>query len=274
MPIQIPELNFIAILPELVMLGTALLVLLLDLVLRDKRLLAYFSLAGVIVAGAASYTTWGDYPRPFQEMLLSDAYALYINLVICLTAALSLLVAADYLERHDLQRGEYYALLLFSAFGMMLMGAANDLIVVFLALEILSTGLYILVGLNRNLPASGEAALKYFILGSMASAFFLYGVALVYGATGSTGLEKIGDFIANSMGDEIATVPADPVLLTGLALLLIGFSFKLALAPFHFWAPDVYQGAPTSVTTFMAVGVKAAAFAALGRRWVWPFFPP
>jgi NADH-quinone oxidoreductase subunit N len=265
MSIEIPALSFTAILPELIMLGTALLVLLLDLVLKGKRPLAYLSLAGVVAAGAASYATWGRDPHPFQEMLLSDSYALFINLVICLAAALSLLVAANYLERHDLQRGEYYALLLFSAFGMMLMGAANDLIVVFLALETLSISLYVLVGLNRAAPASGEAALKYFLLGALASGFFLYGVALAYGATGTTGLEKIGDFIIGKMGEETPSLPADPVLMTGLALMLIGFSFKLALVPFHFWAPDVYQGAPTSITAFMAVGVKAAVFAALGR---------
>lgn len=257
MPIQTPFLDFIAILPELIVLGTALLVLLLELIVKNRRLLAFLALVGVIAAGGASFVAWGHESRRFQDALLSDPYALYTNVVVCLAAVLSLLAASDYLERRDMQRGEYYALLLFSALGMMLMGAANDLVVVFLALEILSIGLYILAGFNRDAPSSGEAALKYFLLGSMASGFFLYGVALVYGATGSTNLEKIAGFAPS--------IPSDPVLLTGLALLLVGFGFKLALAPFHFWAPDVYQGAPTTVTAFMSVGVKAAAFVSLGR---------
>jgi NADH-quinone oxidoreductase subunit N len=260
MPVDLTGLDFIALLPETIVLGTALLVMLADLVLRDKRPLAYLSLSGVLAAGVASFVTWGTFPRKFQTMFISDAYALFISLVICLTTALSILVAADYLDRHRMQRGEYYALLLFASLGMMMMGAADDLVIVFLALETLSLSLYILTGFNRAQPASGEAALKYFLLGAFASGFFLYGVALTYGATGSTNLETIGTFAA-----KYAEGVIDPMILASLALLLIGFGFKVALVPFQFWTPDVYQGAPTSVTAFMSVGAKAAGFAALAR---------
>jgi NADH-quinone oxidoreductase subunit N len=177
------------------------------------------------------------------------------------TAGLSLLVAIDYLGRHDMQRGEYYALLLFATSGMMLMAAATDLIVVFLGLEIMSVALYILAGFNREQLASAEAAMKYFILGAFASAFFLYGAALMYGATGTTNLARMGEWLSRGQ----ALLDQDPMALVGLGLLLVGFAFKVAAVPFQWWTPDVYQGAPTSVTAFMSVGAKGAGFAALIR---------
>jgi NADH-quinone oxidoreductase subunit N len=260
MPIQIPNLNFVALAPPLIVIGAALLVLLADLVMADKRLLGYLALLGVVAAGVASLALWSSAPLAFQTMAVSDSYTLFFNLVFLTTAALSLLAAIDYLERKGLQRGEYYALLLFSTSGMLFMAAATDLIVVFLGLEIMSVALYILAGFNRGQFASIEAAMKYFILGAFASAFFLYGAALTYGATGTTNLGQIGAWLAGGGG-----IPRDPMALTGLGLLLVGFAFKVAAVPFQWWTPDVYQGAPTSVTAFMSVGAKGAGFAALLR---------
>jgi NADH-quinone oxidoreductase subunit N len=260
MPIQIPTLNFVALAPPLIVIAAALLVLLADLVVADKRLLGYLALLGVVAAAIVSLALWASAPLAFQAMAVSDGYTLFFNLIFLTTAALSLLAAIDYLERKDMQRGEYYALLLFSTSGMLFMAAATDLIVVFLGLEIMSVALYILAGFNRGQFASIEAAMKYFILGAFASAFFLYGAALTYGATGTTNLAQIGAWLAGGGG-----IPRDPMALTGLGLLLVGFAFKVAAVPFQWWTPDVYQGAPTSVTAFMSVGAKGAGFAALLR---------
>ncbi len=268
MPIEIPTLNFIALAPPLAVMATALLLLLADLVVADKRVLGYLGLVGVATAAGLSLALWGRPPLNFQTMAVSDGYTLFVNLVFLVTAALSLLVALDYLEWNGLQRGEYYALLLFSTSGMLLMAAATDLIVVFLGLEIMSVALYILAGFNRGQFASIEAAMKYFVLGAFASAFFLYGAALTYGATGTTNLRQIGAWLAGG-----SSIPRDPLALAGLGLLLVGFAFKVAAVPFQWWTPDVYQGAPTSVTAFMSVGVKAAGFAALMRVLHFAFSP-
>ncbi len=261
MSIEIPVLNFAAIAPQLAVIITALVVMLLDLFINDKRILAYVGLVGLAVAAAFTFGMLGLSPAPaFQDMAVSDGYTLVLNLIFVVTAALSILIALNYLSDKGMQRGEYYILLLFATSGMMLMGAATDLIIVFMGLEIMSIALYILAAFNRRQLASGEAGMKYFILGAFASAFFLYGVALIYGATGSTNLQAIGAWFTperHNMNDRIALV--------GLALLLIGFAFKIAAVPFQWWTPDVYQGAPTSVTAFMSVGAKAAGFAALIR---------
>jgi NADH-quinone oxidoreductase subunit N len=261
MPIEIPSLNLAALAPPLIVIVTALLLLLFDLGVSDKRILGYLALLGVALAFGVSITMGMHPPQAFQSMAVSDGYTLFFNLIFLVAAGLSLLVAIDYLERHGMQRGEYYALLLFSTSGMMLMAAATDLIVVFLALEIMSVSLYILAGFRQGQIASAEAAMKYFILGAFASAFFLYGAALTYGATGTTNLEQIGLWLSGS------GVPQglDPLALVGLGLLLVGFAFKVAAVPFQWWTPDVYQGAPTSVVAFMSVGAKGAGFAALIR---------
>ncbi len=261
MPIEIPTLNLVALAPELVIIITAALVMFLDLFVEDKRITGYLSLLGLAGAAVASFMLFGRSPAPaFQDMAVSDGYSLVLNLIFIITAALSVLIALSYLNDKDMQRGEYYTLILFSTGGMMLMGAATDLIVVFLGLEIMSIALYVLAAFNRRQMASGEAGMKYFVLGAFASAFFLYGAALLYGATGFTNLRAIGDWFTPERGNL-----GDPIALVGLGLLLVGFAFKVAAVPFQWWTPDVYHGAPTSVTAFMSVGAKAAGFAALVR---------
>ena len=176
---------------------------------------------------------------------------------------MTILISTVWVEREDVPAGEYHALLMFATFGMMMMSAGNDLVVIFLGLETLSIATYVMAGLRRADLRSNESAMKYFILGSFASAFLLYGMALVYGATGSTGLTQIAEKVANP------NFPA--LLLVGGAMMLIGFGFKIAMAPFHVWTPDVYEGAPTPITGFMAAGPKAAAFASFIRIFVLGF---
>jgi NADH-quinone oxidoreductase subunit N len=261
MPIVIPSLNFAALYPEIIVVLTAFLVMIVDLVVPDKRAAGYAGLVGLVIAAVTSFGMLGAATAPvFQNMAMSDGYSLVLNLIFIVTAALSILLSLSYLQGGEMQRGEYYALLLFATAGMMLMAAAADLIVVFLGLEIMSIALYILAAFNRRQPGSGEAGMKYFVLGAFASAFLLYGVALLYGATGSTNFYAIGQWFASGQGSL-----DDPLALVGLGLLLVGFGFKIAAVPFQWWTPDVYQGAPTSVTAFMSVGAKAAGFAALIR---------
>jgi NADH-quinone oxidoreductase subunit N len=243
--------------PTLVLLAAAVLVLLLDLLppREDKTHLAFVALLGVVGALLTALTRWGRDLRGFRDMVVLDNYALFVDVVICYATALVILLSIDYLRREGAPSGEYYALVLFSASGMTLMASANDLVVLFLALELMSLCLYVLAGLFKQRLDSGEASMKYFLLGAFASSFLLYGIALTYGATGSTSFARLG----------AATHAQDVVFLVGLGLMLVGFGFKISAAPFHMWAPDVYQGAPTSVTTLIATASKAAAFAALIR---------
>ncbi len=251
-----------AIAPSLVVLVTAAAVLLLDLLPpRDRKAhLSVVALGGVVAALLVTTWLWGGEARAFRGMIVLDGLALFLHLVICYAAGLAVLLSMDYLEQRGLDSGEYYALVLLATVGMMLMASAGDLIVVFLALELMSLSLYVLAGFFRGHLASGEASMKYFLLGAFSSSFFLYGIALVYGATGSTNLDRIA-----------AGASREPLLMIGFALLLVGFGFKISCAPFHMWVPDVYVGAPTSVTVFIATGSKAAAFAALIRVLVTSF---
>lgn len=263
MTIQIPTLDFLAILPQLVLVGMALLILMAEVTrLRGhKRLLGGLALAGLLLALGASAWLWQGPARHFQNMVVADSTALFANVIILTAGATGVLLSVGYIERISDSVGEYYALLLLACAGMTLMSASTSLMTIFLSLEILSVALYIMTGFNLKQPRSTEAALKYFLLGAFASAFFLYGAALVYAATQTTDLVQVAHFLAPLSTPS----PMAPLLPVGVGLLLIGFGFKVAMVPFHMWTPDVYQGAPTPVTAFMSVGVKTAAFAALLR---------
>jgi NADH-quinone oxidoreductase subunit N len=267
----IPTINMLAILPQTIVIATALLVLLVDAVTRgeriDRQVLPWLSLLGLVLAGAAAvWLSLADEPHTFQNMAVADGYALAFMLVILLTAGLGVLLAQATVSHISQQAGAYYGLLLLSVAGMMFMGAALDLLVVFLALEIFSLALYILVGFNRAEPRSAEASLKYFLLGAFASGFFLYGIALIYGATATTNLTAIAAALG---GAATALSPQSALYLyAGVAMLIVGFGFKVAMVPFHMWTPDAYQGAPTPVTGFMSVATKAAALAAFMRVFV------
>lgn len=261
METSLPLMSWGALLPFLVITGTGLLVLVLDPLTTPERRdrLPLVSLGGVVVAAAIILLQWQDTEIVFGGMLAADSFAAFFNLIFLLVAGLTLLISIAYIRHTGLEHGEYSALLLFSTLGMMVMASSLDLMTIFLGLETLSISLYILAGFLREQLKSNESALKYLLLGAFASGFVLYGIALVYGATGSIDLRQVAQVLARGQ-------VANPTLLViGMGLLIVGFGFKVAAVPFHAWAPDVYEGAPTSVTAFMIAGTKAAAFAAFLR---------
>lgn len=255
--------NISVVLPELVLVGFALLVMMVDVFAGGeqspvRKALPWLAMVGLGAALGACATIWGNPVTSFQGAATLDNFALGVKLVVIVAAALAILLSVSYIPGVNKQTGEYYTLLLLCAAMMMVMGSATDLMVVFLALEAFSLALYILTSLNRQNPRSSEAGMKYFLLGAFASAFFVYGAALVYGATGSTQYEAIALALLGGNAPLALLYP-------GIAMLIVGFGFKVSLVPFHMWTPDVYQGAPTPVTAFMSVGTKAAAFAAFIR---------
>jgi NADH-quinone oxidoreductase subunit N len=259
--------DFITLLPALILCGWACLLLLGDVFLpvAQRKWIGWLSLPGLAAAGAGMLP-WGGRQEllGFGGLLRADQYSFFVGSIFLCSAVVVVLLALNYLPRQGLQRGEFYVLLLFSLSGMLLITQAADLIIVFLALELLSIPLYILAGLARPRLTSEEAALKYFLLGSFATGFLVYGTALVYGATRTTNLLQI-----------VAAVQAGTaslsLLLVGAALIFVGFGFKVALVPFQMWTPDVYEGAPSVVSAFMSVGAKTAGFAALLRVFVTAF---
>jgi NADH-quinone oxidoreductase subunit N len=260
-PIPLPTLDWMVLAPLLVVAGVAGLCLLLDVAPPAWRsgTLAGVGFLGLAGAGVLSAVLWAGPGGSFQGMVALDRFTLFFNGVFCLTTGLVMLLSVGYVRRQGIEDGEYYVLVLLSAVGMMLMAAATDLLIVFLGLELMSIALYVLAGFFRTRAASNESALKYFLLGAFASGFFLYGIALLYGATGTTSLGGLGAALA------VPGAARDPLVMAGLALLLVGFGFKASAVPFHQWAPDVYEGAPTPVAALIATGSKAAAVAALLR---------
>jgi NADH-quinone oxidoreductase subunit N len=217
------------------------------------------SILALVAAGYAAYRVRDAKRALFEGMFVHDGLTVFFTLLFCAVGVVSVLFAWHYNKRTRIGQPEFYALLLTSVLGMVVMAASNDLITIFLGLELMSLSLYVMVGFRRNLLESNEAALKYFLLGAFASAFLLYGIALLYGATGTTNLQRIGDFLGDT------PLAGQPLVLAGSLLVFTGFLFKVAAVPFHMWTPDAYQGAPTSVTGFMSAGAKAAGFAALLR---------
>jgi NADH-quinone oxidoreductase subunit N len=265
--IPVPPIRWLAILPPIIMIGGAVVLLgVASLVSRPLRVRAGTIATIAISAGALGVAIWqwtdvqdhGAHTYVKQAVVM-DGFSVLFMMLVSIAMILSALVGDGYLRREGVQGAEFHVLAMVSASGAMLMAMANDLIVVFLGLEILSIALYVLTAFNYRRAASGEAALKYFILGGFSSAIFVYGIALVYGATGSTNLTQIADFLSKNV------VLSNGLLLAGLSLVIVGFAFKVAAVPFHMWTPDVYQGAPSPVTGFMSAVAKAGAFAAMLR---------
>ena len=262
MEFQIPEINFIWVAPVVTVAVTGMLLMFLELFVLKfvKKWAAWITLIGLGFALVQTVAVWSQPGATFitaggSPMLVADTFALFLNVIFLMTGILTVLISIDFLNRTGLDRPEYYMLMLFSISGMMLMGMANDLILVFLALELLSIPLYIMAGLAWPRQDSEESAMKYFLLGAFSSSIFVFGIALIYGATGTTSLPEI----TSAIGDP------NSLLLAGAAFLLVGFGFKIAAVPFQMWTPDVYEGAPTTVTAFMSVGAKVGGFAALLR---------
>jgi len=259
--IPMPEIDLLGIAPLVVLSLTGMMILAIDLFIgRNKSPLAYVALTGLALALLFSFSR--DVSEPayyFNGTFVVDRFTRFFDLIFCISTGLVILISVQYLERENLHIGEYYVLLLFGTVGMMMMAGAGGMIMLFLGLETMSLCLYILAALHRRRIESTESGLKYFLLGAFATAFLLYGIALIYGATGSVGFQHITQALKDPQ------VLSSPLLLLGVGFVIIGLGFKVSAVPFHQWTPDVYEGAPTCVTAFMAVGPKAAGFAALFR---------
>lgn len=269
------SLDLLRILPELVLAGIATLIVLVEPFVprADKHLLGHIALLGTLLALLATVVPAVHPGSAFQNLIVIDGFSIFFHFLLLLITALTILASMRYLERENIHHGEYYALLLLCAIGMALMSSANELMLMFLSLETSSIATYVLVGFRRTELRSSEASLKYFLLGSFATAFLLYGIALLFGATGTTFLPQIAARL-----EQLESLNA--LILLGLALVFVGLGFKVAAAPFQVWTPDVYEGAPTPVTAFLSAGPKAAAFAAIlriffsafgtvGTSWFW-----
>ena len=258
--IHAPEsIDLIALAPVLVLSVFAMGVLVLDLwVGKNKTLLMFVSLVGLLMTAISAFAKQPLPAFAFTDSYIVDHLSIFFTCIFTLSSALAILLSTEYNERNGMKAGEYYALVLLCTVGMIVLASSTDMIMIFLGIEIVSICLYVLAGFRRDDPVSNEAALKYFLLGAFATGFLLYGMTLVYGSTGSTNIFKIAEFIKTNDS-------SSPLMLMGIVLLVIGFGFKVAAVPFHMWAPDVYHGSPTPVTAFMAVGPKAAAFAAFFR---------
>lgn len=273
---MMPIINWSLIVPEVIVCIAAVVVMLVDAFARPTQrwITGTISLVGIVAGAISTIWLWSTGPSTadaFNGMIVLDELRLGFTLIFLLVSGLTLLISTVWVDGENLPAGEFHSLLLFATVGMMLMASGNDLVIVFLGLEILSIATYVMAGFRRTDVRSNEASLKYFILGSFSSAFLLYGIALIYGATSiaEPGSRVIGGTtniaeIATRIGQ--AQYPA--LLFAGAAMMLVGFGFKIATAPFHIWTPDVYEGAPTPVTAFMAAGPKAAGFASFMRVFI------
>ncbi|NJP04500.1 MAG: NADH-quinone oxidoreductase subunit N [Chloroflexaceae bacterium] len=268
MNIAFPDINMLVILPLIVIFGSALALLLIDLFFipaGNKKITGYLALAGLLFTGLAGVPLWGMEESSFSGMVVVDTFALTLNVIFIIIAAITIIISLDYLPRQGIEQGEFYPLILFATGSFVLLAQSTNLILIFLGIELLSITLYVLTGFAYPRLSSEEAAMKYLLLGAFAAGFFVYGIALIYGETMTVDLNQIRLYLTELESSSTAAVPGPTLLLIGGALVLIAFSFKIALVPFHMWTPDVYEGAPTPVTAFMSVGTKGAALAALIR---------
>jgi NADH-quinone oxidoreductase subunit N len=256
---MIPAVDYIRILPEVVLSVFGIIVMMIDPLIPEqspKKPLGIIAIIGILAGLAATAYQTGFYGNAFYNTIRVDTFSVFFHVVMLLIALVVSLTSLEYLEVQRIRSGEYYALVLFGTVGMMLMSAAVELVLIFIALEISSISTYILAGMRRRAAESAEASLKYFLLGSFATAFFLYGVALVFGATGTTNVYGIARYLQTQ---------SSLLVYLAVGLMFVGLGFKVASAPFHVWTPDVYEGAPAPVVAFMSTGPKAAAFAVLLR---------
>jgi NADH-quinone oxidoreductase subunit N len=253
--------NWTIIAPEIAILATGFVILVAGLFLKKGRnsILTAVSFIGILIALGLTFKSFSITDLSFQGMVIGDRIAFFFKIIFCLGTLLTIFASSTYVGRELKGLSEFYVLVFFATFGMMVMASSTDLITIFLGLEVMSIPLYVLAGIYRKRLRSREASMKYFFLGAFASGFFLYGIALIFGAYGSTNLVEISSRFSFAGG---ATTF---LTLAGIALILIGLGFKVAIAPFHMWAPDVYEGAPVPATAFMSAGPKAAGFAALFR---------
>jgi NADH-quinone oxidoreductase subunit N len=269
MSITLPVIDLNAILPQLILVVIAALILIIGLIEQIKRFIPFISMILLAIAFILISGMWESGPRSFSDlsaMMVLDDFSIFATLIFIAGALLTIMISIAYAESHAINRSEYYALIIFALAGMSMMSASVDLFTFFLSLEILSISLYILIGFEQEDLRSNEGALKYFLLGAFASGFILYGIALIYGATGSTAYgDIIGVISANGLGDNSL------LLLGGMGMILIGMGFKISMVPFHAWTPDVYQGAPTPISAYMSTGSKAAGFIVLLRLFSFVF---
>ena len=257
--IPVTSMDLVTVSPLLIVMFTAMAVLMVDLTLpRDRKgWCVAVALGGIVLAAFACGMLWNSGNQGFAGTVIADNFALMFQFILLVVAGLSIMLSERYVQQKGINYGEYYALILFSTSGAMLMATSRELITIFIGLEVLSIALYVLSGFARTEARSEESAMKYFLLGAFSSGFFLYGIALVYGGTGTTRLD-----VLPNVGNLALMAP---YTVAGFGLLIVGLGFKAAIVPFHSWTPDVYEGAPTSVTAFMSAGAKCGAFAALIR---------
>ncbi len=252
--------DYIRILPELVLSAFGIVIMFLEPLVdeeKSQKLLGLIALLGAIAGIAATWVMSGSPGLAFSRMVKVDSFSVFFHVLVIAIAGVIILISYEYMAVQRIRAGEYYALILFGTVGMALMSSAIELVLIFIALEISSISSYILAGFRRNEASSSESSLKYFLLGSFATAFFLYGVALIFGATGSTNIDIISQ--------KLQTRPVDLLVYVAIAFMFVGLGFKVAAAPFHIWTPDVYEGAPAPIVGFMSTAPKAAAFAVLLR---------
>ena len=265
MDITSATIDFNIIYPEICLLLASFLILVLPFFRINTRISPIIAFVGLMAAAITAYDQWGSPESGFFGMITCDNFGVAFKFIFILTSSVALLMAHRYMNTKAINRAEFYALLLISTVGMMVMANTTDLVVIFIGLEVMSVPLYVMAGFARRSLESNEAGIKYFIMGAFASAFLLMGIAFIFGATATTDLRRIVADFSFIMSN------SQPYLLTGVGLLLVGFGFKVAAVPFHTWVPDVYQGAPTPVTAFFSVGPKAAGFAAILRIFAFGF---